>query len=120
MAQKTLNLQLHRIGLLTCSECISMFDKENGNFRILWAEQGDEITLEYAGTNALKRDLVRYGKKMVTGLIKDGISAVSRYYVNNFHDGIWKDALDLSCGHYTVRRNAHSPFQQNSFGPLSL
>lgn len=26
----------------------------------MWAEQGDEISLEYAGTNALKGDLVRY------------------------------------------------------------
>lgn len=81
----------------------------------MWAEQGDEISLEYAGTNALKGDLVRYeffgnescvcmfpyfdtgkflylwcryGKKTLAGLIKDGISALSRYYLNNFHDGI--------------------------------
>ncbi|XP_058761943.1 phosphoinositide phosphatase SAC8-like isoform X1 [Vicia villosa] len=119
MAQKALNLQLQRIGVLTCSECISMFDKENGKFRILWAEQGDEISQEYAGTNALKGDLVRYGKKTLAGLIKDGISAVSRYYLNNFHDGIRQDALDLISGHYTVRRNAPSPFQRNSFEPLS-
>lgn len=26
---------------------------------LVWAEQGDEISLEYAGTNALKGDLVR-------------------------------------------------------------
>ncbi|CAI8612795.1 unnamed protein product [Vicia faba] len=119
MAQKALNHQLQRIGVLTCSECISMFGEENGKFRILWAEQGDEISLEYAGTNALKGDLVRYGKKTLAGLIKDGISAVSRYYLNNFHDGIRQDALDLISGHYTVRRNAPSPFQRNNFEPLS-
>ncbi|PNY13658.1 phosphatidylinositide phosphatase SAC1-like protein, partial [Trifolium pratense] len=88
MAQKALNLQLQRIGVLTSSECISMFDEQYGKFRILWAEQGDEISLEYAGTNALKGDLVRYGKKTLTGIIKDGMSALSRYYLNNFHDGI--------------------------------
>ncbi|CAK8541949.1 unnamed protein product [Lathyrus sativus] len=119
MAQKALNLQLQRIGVLTCSECISMFGEEIGKFRILWAEQGDEISLEYAGTNALKGDLVRYGKKTLAGLIKDGISAVSRYYLNNFHDGIRQDALDLISGHYTVSRNIPSPFQRNSFEPLS-
>lgn len=27
---------------------------------LVWVEQGDEISLEYAGTHALKRDLVRY------------------------------------------------------------
>lgn len=26
---------------------------------LVWAKQGDEISLEYAGTNALKGDLVR-------------------------------------------------------------
>ncbi|WJX76697.1 Phosphoinositide phosphatase sac8 [Trifolium repens] len=119
MAQKALNLQLQRIGVLTSSECISMFDDEYGKFRILWAEQGDEISLEYAGTNALKGDLVRYGKKTLSGIIKDGMSALSRYYLNNFHDGIRQDALDLISGHYTVSRNIPCPFQRNGFEPLS-
>ncbi|KAK2414701.1 Phosphoinositide phosphatase family protein [Trifolium repens] len=119
MAQKALNLQLQRIGVLTSSECISMFDDEYGKFRILWAEQGDEISLEYAGTNALKGDLVRYGKKTLSGIIKDGMSALSRYYLNSFHDGIRQDALDLISGHYTVSRNIPCPFQRNGFEPLS-
>lgn len=119
MAQKALDLQLQRVGVLNCSECISMFEEEYGKFRILWAEQGDEISLEYAGTNALKGDLVRYGKKTLSGLIKDGMSALSRYYLNNFHDGIRQDALDLISGHYTVSRNIPSPFQRNSFEPLT-
>ncbi|KAJ1381196.1 SAC domain [Sesbania bispinosa] len=119
LAQKSLNLQLQRIGMLTCSECISMFDEEYGKFRILWAEQGDEISLEYAGTHALKGDLVRYGKQTVSGMIKDGMSALSRYYLNNFQDGIRQDALDLISGRYTASRNVPSPFQPNSFEPFS-
>ncbi|XP_061348826.1 phosphoinositide phosphatase SAC8 isoform X1 [Gastrolobium bilobum] len=119
LAQKSLNLQLQRIGVLTLSECISMFGEEYGKFRILWAEQGDEISLEYAGTHALKGDLVRYGKQTIAGKIKDGMSAISRYYLNNFTDGIRQDALDLISGHYTVSRNAPSPLQPNSFEPFS-
>ncbi|XP_027925660.1 phosphoinositide phosphatase SAC8 [Vigna unguiculata] len=119
LAQKSLNLQLQRIGVLTSSECISMFEEEYGKFRILWAEQGDEISLEYAGTHALKGDLVRYGKQTMTGMIKDGVSALSRYYLNNFHDGIRQDALDLISGHYNVSRNVPSPFQSNNFEPLT-
>ncbi|KAK7339901.1 hypothetical protein VNO77_20587 [Canavalia gladiata] len=119
LAQKSLNLQLQRIGVLSSSECISMFGDEYGKFKILWAEQGDEISLEYAGTNALKGDLVRYGKQTITGMIKDGVSAMSRYYLNNFHDGIRQDALDLISGHYNVSRNIPSPFQSNSFEPLT-
>ncbi|KAK6245085.1 hypothetical protein QUC31_011494 [Theobroma cacao] len=88
LAQKSLNIQLQRIGVFTSTECISMFAEDYGKFRTLWAEQGDEISLEYAGTHALKGDLVRFGKQTVAGLLKDGMSALSRYYLNNFHDGI--------------------------------
>jgi len=31
----------------------------NGDI-VVWVNQGDEISLEYTGTHALKRDLVRY------------------------------------------------------------
>ncbi|KAH1086974.1 hypothetical protein AAZX31_07G142300 [Glycine max] len=119
LAQKSLNLQLQRIEALTSSECISMFEEEYGKFRILWADQGDEISLEYAGTHALKGDLVRYGKQTITGMIKDGMSALSRYYLNNFQDGIRQDALDLISGHYNVSRNVPSPFRSNNFEPLT-
>uniref|UniRef100_A0A2N9I274 SAC domain-containing protein n=1 Tax=Fagus sylvatica TaxID=28930 RepID=A0A2N9I274_FAGSY len=117
LAEKSLNVQLQRIGVLTSSECISMFAEEHGKFRALWAEQGDEISLEYAGTLALKGDLVRYGKQTIVGVIKDGMSALSRYYLNNFHDG---DAMDLISGHYSVNRNNPSPFQLNGFESLSV
>ena len=119
LAQKALNLQLQRIGVLSPSECISMFDEEYGKYRALWAEQGDEISLEYTGTHALKGDIVRYGKQTIFGMIKDGMSALSRYYLNNFHDGIRQDALDLISGHYTVNRNSLSPIGQNGFDPFS-
>ncbi|XP_062166723.1 phosphoinositide phosphatase SAC8 [Alnus glutinosa] len=119
LAQKSLNVQLQRIGVLTPTECISMFAEEYRKFRTLWAEQGDEISLEYAGTHALKGDLVRYGKQTFAGLIKDGMSALSRYYLNNFHDGVRQDAVDLISGHYTVNRNNPSPFQLNGFESLS-
>ncbi|KAH1039948.1 hypothetical protein J1N35_041691 [Gossypium stocksii] len=88
LAQKTLDIQLQRLGVFTSTEYISMFPEDYVKFRTLWAEQGDEISLEYAGTHALKGDLVRYGKQTVAGFIKDGMSALSRYYMNNFHDGI--------------------------------
>ncbi|KAK9986133.1 hypothetical protein SO802_031084 [Lithocarpus litseifolius] len=119
LAEKSLNVQLQRFEVFTSSECISMFPEEYGKFRTLWAEQGDEISLEYAGTNALKGDLIRYGKQTVAGLIKDGMSAISRYYLNNFHDGVRQDAMDLISGHYTVNRNSPSPFRLNGFESLS-
>ncbi|KAM7526495.1 hypothetical protein LguiA_016397 [Lonicera macranthoides] len=87
LARKSLNSQLQRVGALSSDECISNFGEDFEIFKTLWVEQGDEISVEYAGTHALKRDLVRYGKQTVTGLIQDGMSAISRYYLNNFLDG---------------------------------
>ncbi|KAA8517776.1 hypothetical protein F0562_015263 [Nyssa sinensis] len=120
LARISLNSQMQRIGLLSSTECISMFGEDYENFKILWVEEGDEISLEYSGTHALKRDLVRYGKQTMAGLIKDGMSAISRYYLNNFQDGIRQDAIDLISGHYAVNRNSPSPFQLNGFESISV
>ncbi|KAM6550612.1 hypothetical protein CsatB_000420 [Cannabis sativa] len=119
LGQKSLNLQLQKIGVLDSSDCISTFGEDYVKFKTCWAEQGDELSLEYAGTHALKGDLVRYGKQTLGGLIKDGMSALSRYYLNNFHDGIRQDAMDLVSGRYTINRNGPSPFQLNGFESLS-
>ncbi|KAM1198456.1 hypothetical protein ACFX2G_010007 [Malus domestica] len=105
LAQKSLDAQLQRTGVLDSFENISMFAEDYQTFRALWAEQGDEISLEYAGTYALKGDLVRYGKQTFGGIIKDGMSALSRYFLNNFQDGIRQDAMDLISCRYTVRRD---------------
>ncbi|KAM0991510.1 hypothetical protein EV2_010228 [Malus domestica] len=45
LAQKSLDAQLQRTGVLDSSEIISMFAEDYQTFRALWAEQGDEISL---------------------------------------------------------------------------
>ncbi|XP_024982161.1 phosphoinositide phosphatase SAC8 isoform X1 [Cynara cardunculus var. scolymus] len=122
LARISLNQQLQRMCALAPSESITTFtDHEDFEiFRNLWVDQGDEISLEYSGTNALKGDIVRYGKQTVSGLIKDGISALSRYYLNNFQDGVRQDAIDLISGNYTVSGNSPSPFQLNKFESRTL
>lgn len=119
LAKKSLDIQLQRIGAFSPTESISTFGEDFEIFKTLWAEQGDEISLEYSGTPALKGDLVRYGKQTMGGLIKDGMSAISRYYLNNFQDGVRQDAIDLISGHYTVNGNGPSPFQHNGFDSIS-
>ncbi|GMH30028.1 hypothetical protein Nepgr_031871 [Nepenthes gracilis] len=119
LAQKSLSLQLQRIGSISSSECISILGEEYDKFKILWVEHGDEISVEYAGTNALKRDVVRYGKQTFGGLITDGMNALSRYYLNNFQDGVRQDAIDLISGRYSIRQNNLSPFQVNRLASLS-
>ncbi|KAL3617490.1 Phosphoinositide phosphatase sac8 [Castilleja foliolosa] len=119
LAQKSLNSQLQRVGALSSTECISMFSEAFEIFKTLWVDHGDEISLEYSGTHALKRDLVRFGKQTMSGIIKDGMSALSRYFLNNFQDGIRQDAIDLISGRYTVNRNGPSPSQPRGLESIS-
>ncbi|KAJ3682834.1 hypothetical protein LUZ60_013061 [Juncus effusus] len=119
VARNLLDMQLQKMGVLSSDESISAFNDIFYMFKSLWVEHGDEISLAYAGSAALKGDLVRYGRQTLPGLVKDGISAISRYYLNNFHDGIRQDALDLISGRYNVSRGGPSPFQLNAFENLS-
>jgi len=52
----------------------------------MWADHGDAISLQYSGTNALKGDLTRTGKRTVGGLLQDGVSSIKRCVQNNFAD----------------------------------
>ncbi|CAH2043013.1 unnamed protein product [Thlaspi arvense] len=72
---------------------------------IVWANHGDDISIQYSGTPALKGDFVRYGQRTVQGVLKDGWNALARYYLNNFADGTKQDAIDLVQGHYIVAVN---------------
>lgn len=119
LAQKSFDSQLQRIGLFSTSECMLQHANIHREFKILWANHGDEVSIQYSGTHALKGDFVRYGRQTVSGLIKDGFSALARYYLNNFHDGIRQDAMDLVAGHYTVSRGNPSPFHLNGFESLA-
>ncbi|CAN4126223.1 unnamed protein product [Withania somnifera] len=119
LARKSLDSQLQRLGALSSNESISTLTEDFEIFKTMWVDQGDEISLEYSGTHALKRDLVRYGKQTMTGLIQDGMSALSRYFLNNFQDGIRQDAVDLISGRYSVNRGSPSPFHNSGFESLS-
>ncbi|XP_019162639.1 PREDICTED: phosphoinositide phosphatase SAC8 isoform X2 [Ipomoea nil] len=119
LAQKSLNSQLQRLGAISSTECISTFSEDFGIFKALWVQQGDEISLEYSGTYALKGDLVRYGKQTMAGLLRDGMSALSRYFLNNFQDGVRQDAMDLISGRYTVNRGCSSLAQRNGYDSIT-
>ncbi|RXH81846.1 hypothetical protein DVH24_036187 [Malus domestica] len=70
LAQMSLDAQLQRTGVLDSFESISMFAQHCQTFR------------EYGILRVI------YGKQTFGGIIKDGMSALSRYFLNNFQDGI--------------------------------
>ncbi|XP_020084555.1 phosphoinositide phosphatase SAC6-like isoform X2 [Ananas comosus] len=102
IGRKVLECQLKKIGVLGSDEAISDYPSFDGSFKVLWANHGDDISIQYSGTPALKGDFVRYGKRTIQGIVKDGWNALARYYLNNFADGTKQDAIDLLQGHYIV------------------
>uniref|UniRef100_A0A5B6YM38 Putative phosphoinositide phosphatase SAC6-like n=1 Tax=Davidia involucrata TaxID=16924 RepID=A0A5B6YM38_DAVIN len=97
-----LEFQLRRIGIFDAEENISTHPNFDESFKILWANHGDDISIQYSGTPALKGDFVRCGQRTVQGILNDGRNALVRYYLNNFCDGTKQDAIDLLQGHYIV------------------
>lgn len=76
------------------------------HFKWIWADHGDDISRQYAGTGALKSGFTRTGKRTFGGLLDDGAKSAMRYLLNNFQDGRKQDALDLLTGTYTISKGA--------------
>ncbi|XP_059623332.1 phosphoinositide phosphatase SAC6-like [Cornus florida] len=102
IGRNMLEFQLRRIGVFSADETISTHPNFDERFKILWANHGDEISIQYSGTPALKGDFVRCGQRTMQGILNDGRNALARYYLNNFCDGTKQDAIDLLQGHYIV------------------
>lgn len=87
-------------------------------FKGMWANHGDDISLQYAGTGALKSGFTRTGVRTKAGLADDGWKSGVRYYLNNFEDGHKQDALDLVSGAYTIAKGKMPIAQNREFGVL--
>lgn len=113
IGRKMLERQLKDIGMFSSDDAISAHPFFDSSFKVVWANHGDDISIQYSGTPALKGDFVRHGQRTVQGILKDGWNALARYYLNNFADGTKQDAIDLLHGHYivSVSRDMTSPAQ---------
>ena len=81
-----------------------MFVQVEALFKVMWANHGDDISLQYAGTGALKSGFTRTGVRTKAGLADDGWKSGMRYYLNNFEDGHKQDAFDLVSGSYIISK----------------
>jgi hypothetical protein len=64
----------------------------------LWADNGDQISQIYTGTNALKSSFSRKGKMSFAGALSDATKSVSRMYINNFQDKGKQVTIDTLLG----------------------
>lgn len=64
----------------------------------LWADNGDQVSQIYTGTNALKSSFSRKGKMSLAGALSDATKSVSRMYINNFMDKGKQQNIDALLG----------------------
>ncbi|KAF9817501.1 hypothetical protein IEO21_03352 [Rhodonia placenta] len=104
IAKWMLNRQLKTLGILHESDGIDRYEDFMKDFREMWTDHANMISIAYSGTGALKTDFTRTGERTRKGLLEDGYNSVMRYLKNNFFDGARQDAFDLMTGVFIPRR----------------
>ncbi|CAF1245042.1 unnamed protein product, partial [Didymodactylos carnosus] len=101
-AKRMLEIQLKRYNVINYSDTIDVHKQLSDSFKNIWADNADTISIQYAGTGALKTDYTRTGQRSTMGMMKDGWNSCMRYVLNNFYDGFRQDGIDLFIGNYKV------------------
>ncbi|ODN03932.1 Phosphatidylinositide phosphatase SAC2, partial [Orchesella cincta] len=96
LAKDVLSHQLSKVGLLMPE--IGLSDAIKKKFLEMWANNGDIISKQYAGTNALKGDFTRTGERKFAGVMRDGMNSANRYLNNRLRDGTRQACIDLVLG----------------------
>jgi hypothetical protein len=95
IARTVMDLQFTRLGLLPPEGLLP--SSWRSIFQTMWANNGDVVSKQYAGTNALKSDFTRTGKTKLTGMMKDSYNSATRYYQNRFRDSYRQAVIDIMC-----------------------
>ena len=86
-------------------------------FSRAWADTADALSLQYAGSLALKNDFTRSGARTRLGVWRDMASSMRRYFHVCFLDGVLQDAFDLFLGRYVPSHHRpHRPDQLEERG----
>lgn len=68
------------------------------NFKNVWADNGDFISIHYAGTGSTTSNVTRTGKGGFLNMLDHGMKSIERFYVNNFEDHLKQEGIDLLLG----------------------
>ena len=85
-------------------EGISLDMQKDGStrwFDVMWADNGDAISKQYASTAALKGDYTRTRKRDYRGALNDFSLTLGRYYNNIVNDFFSQAAIDFLLGRVT-------------------
>ena len=72
-------------------------------FNVLWADNGDALSRQYASTAALKGDYTRTRHRNYRGAINDLGLTLSRYFTNVFSDYFTQAAIDYLLGNVNAQ-----------------
>ena len=64
-------------------------------FKDIWADNGDKISIQYAGTASTITTVTKTGGHSIMGFIQHGIATVTRLYQGNFEDNFKQQCIDL-------------------------
>ncbi|RKP25548.1 SacI homology domain-containing protein [Syncephalis pseudoplumigaleata] len=103
IARHVLNLQLLRLGIqLHPERGIANYESFETVFNHAWANNGDFISREYAGTSALKGDFTRTGRRNFQGMMNDATNSLARLYQNAFRDYFRQATIDYLLGNKNI------------------
>ncbi|XP_014236993.1 phosphatidylinositide phosphatase SAC2 isoform X2 [Trichogramma pretiosum] len=105
LGKAVMEMQFSKLGLVPPDGALPTNIRQT--FQLLWANNGDIISKQYAGTNALKGDYTRTGERKFTGLMKDGMNSANRYYLNRFKDAYRQAGIDMMLGNHVNEEVFH-------------
>uniref|UniRef100_A0A673SYT2 Inositol polyphosphate-5-phosphatase F n=1 Tax=Suricata suricatta TaxID=37032 RepID=A0A673SYT2_SURSU len=96
IARVVMEHQLKKLGVMPPEQPLPV--KCGRIYQVMWANNGDSVSRQYAGTAALKGDFTRTGERKLAGVMKDGVNSANRYYLNRFKDAYRQAVIDLMQG----------------------
>lgn len=76
---------------------IEGFDKK---YKTMWVNNGNILSYQYSGTNALGAEVVLHGKQSMRGALSDLYNSIVRYFLNRFYHGDLQTSYDIVSGNY--------------------
>lgn len=68
--------------------------------RKMWADNGDELSKQYAGTGSTSTEVTMHGKTSIKGKISHKMTSIERFFKNNINtkDNIRQESIDMLTG----------------------
>ncbi|KRZ36453.1 Phosphatidylinositide phosphatase SAC2 [Trichinella pseudospiralis] len=116
IAKLKLEEQLRKFGVLLPE--VELDQSMEKKFRTIWADNGDRLSCQYAGTDAMKGHCTRTGKLNFSAVLKDGYISISRHYLSYASGAKMQVATDCILGRLTddsSNNNSYSSSCSSSF-----